>query len=218
MFLVRDGVFDFSKLGPTGMPGLFLPADEDDGLELAHITGSSLAVMHFDDGEVWRATIEDFTGSAGVSAFDFFGDGTPDLLFAGEHAFDIYSAEGTLLASLPHSSGTGTEYPVIADVDGDGAAEILVVQNEGWFDEAIDHALTVYGSESGNWPPARRIWNQHGYYVENVGDALRVPPNNRLEALKGARRGQYSIRINDQYRICFTWGDSAEQIEVVDFH
>ncbi len=49
-------------------------------------------------------------------------------------------------------------------------------------------------------------------------DALRVPPNNRLEALKGTRRGQYSIRINDQYRSCFNWGDTAEEIEVVDYH
>lgn len=49
-------------------------------------------------------------------------------------------------------------------------------------------------------------------------DALRIPPSNRLEALKGARRGQYSIRINDQSRICFTWGESAEEIEVVDYH
>lgn len=49
-------------------------------------------------------------------------------------------------------------------------------------------------------------------------DALRVPPNNRLESLKGERRGQYSIRINGQYRICFVWTDAAKEIEVVDDH
>ncbi|MFC1642438.1 type II toxin-antitoxin system RelE/ParE family toxin [Myxococcota bacterium] len=49
-------------------------------------------------------------------------------------------------------------------------------------------------------------------------DALRVPPSNHLEALRGGRQGQYSIRINDQYRICFTWNGSAEDIEVVDYH
>ena len=49
-------------------------------------------------------------------------------------------------------------------------------------------------------------------------DALRIPPSNRLEALKGTRQGQYSIRINDQYRICFIWNESAEEIEVVDYH
>lgn len=48
---------------------------------------------------------------------------------------------------------------------------------------------------------------------------LKVPPANRLEALKGDREGQYSIRINDQYRICFEWSDdSAENVEIVDYH
>jgi proteic killer suppression protein len=50
-------------------------------------------------------------------------------------------------------------------------------------------------------------------------DDLRLPPSNRLELLKGERDGQWSIRINDQWRICFVWrGDNAEQVEVVDYH
>jgi proteic killer suppression protein len=50
-------------------------------------------------------------------------------------------------------------------------------------------------------------------------DDLRVPPGNRLEALKGDRRGQHSIRINDQWRICFTWTDTGpEGVEIVDYH
>ena len=48
---------------------------------------------------------------------------------------------------------------------------------------------------------------------------LRVPPANRLEKLKGEREGQYSIRINDQFRICFEWRDGdAYQVEIVDYH
>ena len=48
---------------------------------------------------------------------------------------------------------------------------------------------------------------------------LRSPPGNRLEALRGARRGQYSIRINDQYRLCFRWvEDGPEDVEIVDYH
>jgi toxin HigB-1 len=48
---------------------------------------------------------------------------------------------------------------------------------------------------------------------------LRVPPGNRLEALKGDRAGQYSIRINDQWRICFRWtAAGAEDVEIVDYH
>ena len=48
---------------------------------------------------------------------------------------------------------------------------------------------------------------------------LRAPPGNRLEALKGDRRGQHSIRINDRWRICFVWrGGNAYDVEIVDYH
>jgi proteic killer suppression protein len=48
---------------------------------------------------------------------------------------------------------------------------------------------------------------------------LTVPPGNRLEALKGDRKGQHSIRINDQYRVCFLWRDNhAHDVEIVDYH
>lgn len=48
---------------------------------------------------------------------------------------------------------------------------------------------------------------------------MRVPPGNRLEALKGNRAGQYSIRINVQWRICFVWKDGgADDVEIVDYH
>jgi proteic killer suppression protein len=50
-------------------------------------------------------------------------------------------------------------------------------------------------------------------------DDLRVPPGNRLEALRGGRKGQQSIRVNDQWRICFSWrDDGAYGVEIVDYH
>lgn len=50
-------------------------------------------------------------------------------------------------------------------------------------------------------------------------DDLRVPPGNRLEALKGDRAGRYSIRINDQYRVCFRWTPAGPaEVEIVDYH
>ena len=48
---------------------------------------------------------------------------------------------------------------------------------------------------------------------------LRVPPGNQLEALKGKRKGQHSVRINDQWRVCFVWKvDGAHHVEIVDYH
>lgn len=50
-------------------------------------------------------------------------------------------------------------------------------------------------------------------------EALRMLPSNRLKALEGSRKGQYSIRINDQWRVCFEWGDAGpENVEIVDYH
>ena len=47
---------------------------------------------------------------------------------------------------------------------------------------------------------------------------LRSPPGNRLKALKGDRAGQHSVRVNDQFRVCFRWNNGAENVEIVDYH
>lgn len=49
-------------------------------------------------------------------------------------------------------------------------------------------------------------------------DDLRQPPGNRLEALRGDRAGQWSIRVNNQWRLCFVWDDDAYEVELVDYH
>lgn len=67
------------------------------------------------------------------------------------------------------------------------------------------------------WRVARRKLDQINQATSL--DDLRAPPANRLEALRGNREGQHSIRINDQYRVCFTWTkDGAEEVEIVDYH
>jgi proteic killer suppression protein len=66
----------------------------------------------------------------------------------------------------------------------------------------------------------RMAWRRLAYLnaAESIGD-LAVPPGNRLEKLKGERSGQYSIRVNDQYRICFRWNATGpEDVELVDYH
>ncbi len=53
----------------------------------------------------------------------------------------------------------------------------------------------------------------------NILNDLKIPPSNRLETLRGKRKGQYSIRINDQWRICFEWSEcEARNVEIVDYH
>jgi len=80
-----------------------------------------------------------------------------------------------------------------------------------------------------NTPTARRtcpenVWRIATRKLDQLDSVtilseLRIPPGNRLEALTGERTGQYSIRINDQYRICFTWTEHGpDQVEIVDYH
>lgn len=64
---------------------------------------------------------------------------------------------------------------------------------------------------------ARRKLDQ--LHAATTLDFLRVPPGNRLEALLGSRKGQHSIRINDQFRVCFVWTpQGASNVEIVDYH
>ena len=68
------------------------------------------------------------------------------------------------------------------------------------------------------------LWQVAGRKLDQLDSAevleeLRVPPGNRLEALSGDREGQFSIRVNDQFRICFTWTDDGPTVvEIVDYH
>jgi len=70
----------------------------------------------------------------------------------------------------------------------------------------------------------KSLWNVAYRKLDQLDSAieladLRIPPGNRLEALKGDRKSQHSIRINEQYRICFKWTDAGpEEVEIVDYH
>ncbi|MBD2432543.1 MULTISPECIES: type II toxin-antitoxin system RelE/ParE family toxin [Fischerella] len=67
------------------------------------------------------------------------------------------------------------------------------------------------------WEVARRKLDQLNAAFSL--DDIKVPPGNRLEALKGDRKGYYSIRINDQYRVCFAWTpEGPSEVEIVDYH
>lgn len=75
---------------------------------------------------------------------------------------------------------------------------------------------------SRKFPPALQRQAQRKLVVLDGAETLqdlRVPPGNRLERLRGDREGQYSIRINDQWRICFKWSDGdADDVEITDYH
>ena len=71
---------------------------------------------------------------------------------------------------VDRSSGTLIEYPVVADVDNDGAAEVLVVSNENFDGRQLTPTLQVIRDSEDRWIQARRIWNQHTYHVTNINE------------------------------------------------
>jgi proteic killer suppression protein len=93
----------------------------------------------------------------------------------------------------------------------------MIVSVKGKFAEAVIAGRVIKGFPSGLLAVAeRRMQAIHNALL--LSD-LRSPPGNRLEALKGDRVGQHSIRINDQWRICFVWSEAgAEEVEIVDYH
>jgi toxin HigB-1 len=77
--------------------------------------------------------------------------------------------------------------------------------------------------KSGKWPPSevRKVTQRKLQMLDSATrlEDLKIPPGNRLHALRGDRQGQHAIRINDQFRICFTWGNGdAYEVEITDYH
>ena len=85
-----------------------------------------------------------------------------------------------------------------------------------------DSERVFHGGRSRRLPPDIQLIAQRKLTVLDAAEVLqdlRVPPGNRLERLLGVRRGQYSIRVNDQWRVCFRWvGGDAYDVEIVDYH
>jgi hypothetical protein len=136
---------------------------------------------------LWRVTIAEGTsGITGVTTFDLDGDGRTEVIHRDENQISIYTTapNGVVTQSTPIRclSRTQNEYPIVVDLDGDGAAEICVTCSTSATAAAGRDLLQydagevrVYESANRPWLPARKVWNQHGYFVVNVNDNLTIP-------------------------------------------
>lgn len=158
----------------TQQPGPPSVADFDgDGeQEIVFSAAHRLEMRELDGTLVWTTPVEDPSGIAGVSGYDFDGDGVFEVLFADENALLIVDgATGVVLyRNESHSSRTLWEYPVIADVDGDGSAEIIFVSNgDDW------QGVTVLGHNGSGWAKSGPTWPQHDFAVSNIKPNGAVP-------------------------------------------
>ena len=115
----------------------------------------------------------------GSSVFDFDGNGSAEVVYADEQYLRVYDgATGNVVLQVCNTTGTLEEYPLVADVDNDGHADIVVISNDYHSitcpdDGSQQSGLRIYGDDL--WVRTRRIWNQHQYHVTNVEEDGSIP-------------------------------------------
>ena len=157
------------------------------------------------DTIMWsQPTTDCSSASTGSTVFDFNGDGKAEVVYSDEHRLRIYEgATGAVLASVCNTTSTLVEFPVVADVDNDGQADIVVVSNA--YDEALtcddegtatrQSGVRVFGDRNGSWVRTRRVWNEHAYHITNVEEDGTIP---RSEAPNWKQPGLNNFRQNKQ--------------------
>ncbi len=156
----------------SGGPPTVANFDNDPAPEIGVAERNRYTVYDLNGNMVWSNVIQEFSSSrTGSSVFDFDGDGQSEIVYNDENNLFVLSYVGTASAAVvwttPNPTLTAQEYPVIADVDGDGNAEIIVGANN--FGRAVpQRGLYVYGDAQDNWVPTRGIWNQHAYHITNI--------------------------------------------------
>jgi hypothetical protein len=181
-----DGTLKLGPVRPTepdpspncwGKPAVVHDFDGDGFADIAAGTCSDYSVYKIAGGAftpAWSASVKDNSGLATATAFDFLGDGIADGIYADEAKIYVFDgAKGGLLMSASRISGTLIEYPVVADVDNDGSAEIVYVSNYEQGGSGV--TVTVLRDEQDRWIQARRIWNQYSYHVTNVREDGTIP-------------------------------------------
>ncbi|WP_350287937.1 Calx-beta domain-containing protein [uncultured Croceitalea sp.] len=179
--------------------------DNDGFPELSFLADREYFVAYDYDGvaltQKWGLNVRDVSsGSTGSSLFDFNGDGIQEIVYRDELSLRILRAsDGSTIAQLPCSSGTQIEYPVIADIDNDGAAEIVVscgsdISGDNGFLKVFESDLSIPGTFE--WRNARNIWNQWEYRAVNINDDGTVPLTEVYSAYNNGSGGSNSQPFN----------------------
>ncbi len=191
-------LWDFAIDDHGGGPPTVADFDGDGAPEIGFPSASYYRVVEAEGTERWRHEVSDYSSSiTGSSVFDFEGDGAAEVVYADEHTLWVYDgATGAAeLAWDSHSSGTLWEYPLIVDVDNDGATEIVVASND--YTIAGSRGITVIGDADDSWAPARPVWNQHAYSISNVEDdgSIPVQPEANWERWNSFRAGNSQTAV-----------------------
>ena len=177
----HDGMIKYQDLRPTGVgigfdtwlrPATVHDFNGDGTAEYAMSSADFYTEYNANGSIRWSAPVSDQSGIAAGTAFDFLGDGTAEAMYADEQNLYVFDDTGTPIFHMPRTSGTLSEYPVVADVDNDGSAEIVVVSN---MYITQSPTVQVIRDKQDRWIQARRIWNEHTYHVTNVREDGTIP-------------------------------------------
>jgi hypothetical protein len=162
--------------GGTGGAPNIANFDADPAPEIGVAGASRYAVFESDGTLKWSSATQDRNSQVtGSTTFDFEGDGKMEVAYADETTLRIYDgATGEVRFSVPNSSGTTYEFPIVVDVDADDSAELVVVSNN-FGGRAGTAGVRVFRDRNDGWVSTRRIWNQHAYSVTNVNDNGTIP-------------------------------------------
>jgi hypothetical protein len=190
------------KWGPVAIPGGGYGgpptiADFDgDGQPEIGVAGASRYVVFETDGTVrWNAVVQDSSSNrTGSSVFDFQRDGSAEVVYGDElHLWVFDGSDGSVLFQTDKSSCTWYEYPLVADVDADGHAEILGVANNSC-GFGTQRGVFLWGDDT-SWVDTRDVWNEHTYHITNVLQDGTIPteeePNWLVAGLNDFRLNQY---------------------------
>jgi hypothetical protein len=171
--------------GPVTIPGggrggAPTVADFDgDGQPEIGVAGASRYVVIETNGSIkWSSPIQDVSSNCTASSvFDFDGDGQAEVVYADENNLRVYrGTTGEVLFGVQNSSGTAYELPVIADVDNDGHADIIVSSNRYYGNQpGSTVGIRVFQDVNNSWVNTRTIWNQHSYHITNINDDATIP-------------------------------------------
>ncbi len=209
---ILNGATGATKYGPFTLPGngdggapTVADFDGDGQREIGVAQANYYSVLKVDEATgsialLWKSPNHDLSSSVtGSTVFDFEGDGASEVVYADECFLWVYDGKtGAVKYATPHSSFTGTEASLVADIDGDGHAEMLMTSagvnmsatgwkcnvapwnqadaqtgRPAWVAPSYGSAyrgLVLWGDQSNAWVGTRTLWNQHTYHVSNICD------------------------------------------------
>lgn len=166
--------------GGYGGPPTIADVDGDGRPEVCVAAAIAYTCYRADGSVLWSKPAQDWSSTmTGSTVFDFDGDGSVEILYADEISLKTFRGmNGETLWTIPTSSGTALEFPLVADVDADGHADMVVVTNDYYRPPNVthlSHGVSVYQDQANSWVNTRQVWNQHAYSITNINEDLSVP-------------------------------------------